>query len=97
MEIAIAGEILTHKLGADHLAILLDQAPVRLIGKDHFGEAGRGERVEEACDHREGKDEHDRRAHCFQHVSSPQTRCKALTARSIALMPMNGMTMPPRP
>src|SRR6185437_14848072 len=97
MEVAIAGEILSHQFRAEHFAILLNEAPVRLIGKDRLGDTGHGERVEKTCDHREGEDEHDRRAYFFQHVSSPQTRCKALTARSIALMPINGMMMPPSP
>ena len=34
-------------------------------------------------------------ANFFQHDGSPQARCKAVTARSMALMPTNGRMMPP--
>src|SRR4029077_7255314 len=33
----------------------------------------------------------------FNMTWTPQARCKALTRRSIALMPMNGMMTPPMP
>src|SRR6476620_9274741 len=97
MEVAIRGELLPHQLRANHFPILLDQAALRLIGKDHAGDARHGQRVEEASDYREGEDEHQRRAYFFQHGPSPHARCKALTTRSIALMPTNGMMMPPSP
>ncbi len=91
------GEDLADQRGADDLAVLLDQAALRLVGEDHAGDAGHRQRIGQAGDQRQRDDEDDRRADFLQHGLSPQARCKAVTTRSMALMPMNGMMMPPRP
>ena len=97
MEVLVACEFLTDQIGADHLAIFLDEAALRLVRKEHAGDAGHDQRIDEAGDERKSDHEHDRRANFSQHGRLLQTRCKALTTRSRALMPMNGMMMPPMP
>ena len=97
MEIFVVLEFLPDQGGADHLAVLLDQAALRLLRKQHAGNRGHGQRIGKPCDQRQQDQHDDGGADFFQHGVSPQTRCKALTTRSIALMPMNGMMMPPTP
>ena len=97
MEIFVVLEFLPDQGGADHLAVPLDQAALRLLGKEHAGNRGHGERIGKTRDQRERDQNDDGGTNFFQHDVSPQTRCKAATTRSIALMPMNGMMMPPTP
>src|ERR1019366_8696540 len=97
MEVFVILELLPDQGGADHLAVLLDQAALRLLRKDHAGNRGHGEWIGEARDQRERDQDDDGRTDFFQHGVSPQTRCKALTIRSTALMPIKGMMMPPTP
>src|SRR5664279_6301827 len=91
MEVFVLLELLPDQGGADHLAVLLDQAALRLLRKDHASNRGHGKWIGEARDQRECDQDDDGGTNFFQHGVSPQTRCKAVTIRSIALMPMNGM------
>ena len=71
MEISVGGELLPDQRGTDHLAVLLDQASLRLIGKDRSGDAGHDQGIDKPGDHGERDDEHERGADFFQHdVSS---------------------------
>src|SRR5262245_45606651 len=97
MEILVAGELLPDQRRSDDLAVLLDQAPLRLIGENSAGNARHDERIDETGDDGQRDDQHDRGADFFQHNFPPHARCKAVTTRSIALMPMNGMMTPPTP
>src|SRR5262249_38088234 len=96
-EISVARECLPDKLGADDLAVPFNQTSLSLGGEDQSGNTGDGQRVDEPRDDRQGDDEHDCRTDFFDHAGSPQARCKAVTTRSMALMPTNGMIMPPTP
>src|SRR5204862_4890705 len=96
VEIAVAGECLPDERRANDLAVALDKAAIGLARKDDLGNAGHGQRVGETGDDRQGDDQDDRWANLSPHGRSPQTRCRAPTTRSMALMPMNGMTAPPR-
>ena len=97
MKILVARELLSDQRRSDHLAVDFDQAALRLSREDHLGNAGHDQRIDEAGDEREGDHQHDRRTDFLQHDVSPQARCKAVTTRSMALMPMNGMITPPTP
>jgi hypothetical protein len=48
MEVAVGGEALPDQGRADDLAVALDQAAVRLGREERLGEAGDGERIEQA-------------------------------------------------
>ena len=50
MEIFVVLEFLPDQGGADHLAVLLDQAALRLLRKDHAGNRGHRERIGKAGD-----------------------------------------------
>src|SRR5262249_15997762 len=97
VEILVAGEFLSDQRRADDLAVLLDHAALRLVRKDDAGNARHHEGINEAGDDGQRYDQYDRRADFFQHGCSPQARCRAVTKRSMALMPMNGMMTPPTP
>src|SRR5215471_18785699 len=97
MEILVAGELLTDQRRSDHLAILLDHAPLRLVGEDNTSNARHHERVDETRDDGQRDHQHDCGTDFLQHGFPPHARCKAVTKRSIALMPMNGMMTPPTP
>ena len=97
MKIFVVGEILADQLGADHLAVLLDQAAIGLMRKDELRNAGHAERVDEAGDDGHHDDHHDGRADLAEHMGDPQARPMAVTARSMSLMPTNGTMMPPTP
>ena len=102
MEIFVVLELLPDQGGADHLAVLLDQAALRLLREDHAGDRGHGQRIGKPRDQRQqrraGRMAGRISSFNMDRVCSPQdARCKAATTRSIALMPMKGMMMPPRP
>src|SRR5262245_26212288 len=97
MEILVAGELLPDQRRSDHLATLLDHAALRLVGENSARNARHHERVDEAGDDGQRDHQHDCGTDFFKHGSSPHARCKAVTKRSIALMPMNGMMTPPTP
>src|SRR3984893_17686448 len=67
VKIFVAGERLTDQRGADNLAVLLDQAALRLPGKNDLGNAGYRQRVSQAGDQREGDEHDDRRTDFAQH------------------------------
>ncbi len=48
MKVAVGGKTLRQQLGADHLAVLQDQASAGLVRKDHAGDAGDQQRIAEA-------------------------------------------------
>ena len=50
MEILVAGEVLADQGRADHLAVLFDQAALRLAREDDAGDAGHGERISQTGD-----------------------------------------------
>src|ERR1700710_453505 len=97
MEVFVVLELLPAQRRAYHFAVFLDQAALRLLREDHAGNRGHGERIGKTGDKRQQDQDDDGGADFFQHDASPQTRCKAVTTRSIALMPIKGMMMPPTP
>src|SRR5262249_5164027 len=97
VEIFVVLELLPDQGGPDDLAVLLDQAALRLSREDHAGDPGHGEGIGDARDQREREQQDDCGTNFSQHDVSPQARCKAATARSMTLMPMKGMMMPPTP
>src|SRR5215467_15750762 len=50
MEVFRVLEVLADQLGADHLAVLRDQAAVRLMRKQELGDGGDPQRIDEAGD-----------------------------------------------
>ena len=48
MEVFVVLELLPDQGGADHLAVLLDQAALRLLRKEHAGNTGHGQGIGEA-------------------------------------------------
>src|SRR4051794_19580101 len=97
MEIAVAREDLANQFRPDYRPIPLDQAALRLPREQDLREPGHGKRIDEPGD--QGQEDHNGKCwtNFFQHGCSPQARCKAVTSRSMALMPAKGMTMPPSP
>ena len=59
MEVFVVLEFLPDQGGADHLAVLLDQAALRLLRKEHAGNSGHGERIGEARDQRQQDQDED--------------------------------------
>ena len=59
MEIFGAGEVLADQLRADHLAVLLDQAAVRLMRKEQLRDARHRQRIGDAGDQRHDDDHQD--------------------------------------
>ncbi len=66
-EVFVVAEVLAYQLGADHLAVFLDEAPIGLMRKDELSDPGHSERIDEAGDHRHDDDHHDRRSDLSQH------------------------------
>src|SRR6185295_14736006 len=97
MEVFLAGEVLPDQRRANNLAILLDQAAVRLIRKHGLGDAGDSQWVDQTGDHRHDDDHHDRGADVFHGCGLLQARPTLVTSRSMSLMPTNGTMMPPTP
>ena len=71
MEIFFALERLTDEFGANNLAITLNQAALRLAGKNGLGNPRHCQRVNKAGDERERHQDHNRRTDLPQHGSSP--------------------------
>ena len=69
MEIFVVLELLADQGRADHLAVLLDQAALRLLREDHAGNPGHGERIGEAGDQRQHDEDDDGGANFFNMVS----------------------------
>src|ERR1700722_1611485 len=95
MEVFIALEFLADQRRTNDLPIMFDQAPLCLARKNDFSYSCHRQRIDQTRDEREGDEDDDRWANFAQHGVSPQARCKAVTTKSIALMPMNGMITPP--
>src|SRR5262249_24602128 len=97
VEVTIAAEDLSDQLRAHDLAVLKDQAAIRPAREQHLRDPGHGQWIDETSYQGQGDDEDDRRSDFSPHDCSPQARCKAVTAKSMALIPMNGTIMPPSP
>ena len=67
MEIFVLLELLADQCRADHLAVLLDQAALRLLREDDVGQAGHGERISQARDQRERDQDEDGGADFSEH------------------------------
>ena len=100
-EVLLARELLRQQLGADDLAVALDQAAVGLVVKRNLRDAGDDQRVHHARQHGEDDREQDglnEKFHDgFPFFSHYGARCTATSNTSINLMKMNGMMMPPTP
>ena len=75
--------------------------PLAWDGKDHLGDRGDRGGVGDAGDNREGNEEGEGREELVAeegaHGRVPYARLRAVTSRSIALMPTKGATIPPSP
>ena len=69
VEVLLAGELLADEAGPDRPAVGLDERAVGLVGEQHLGHAGHGERVGEAGDHGEGEEHPEGREQLAAHVS----------------------------
>src|SRR5581483_10492924 len=96
MEVARLGEALADQLRADYLPAAHDEAAIGLPGEGSLRDYIDRERIDDAGHHRQ-RYHHRDRGKQRAHVSLPYARCRAATSKSIALMPMNGMSTPPRP
>src|SRR6185312_11352408 len=67
MKIFVVLELLSDQGGADHLAILLDQAALGLFREDDAGDRGHRERIGEARDQCEPKQEDDSGTNFSEH------------------------------
>src|SRR3569623_1240891 len=70
-EVPVAGERLADQRRADHLAVLLEQAPLRLVREQDAGDAGHRQRIDEAGDDRQGDDKHDGGTDFLEHDGAP--------------------------
>src|SRR3989454_12721431 len=83
---------------AHGLAVLDDQAAVRLIREYELSDDRYERWINDAGDDREQDERDDRGADVSQHgVASFYTRWRATRIMSISLIPGNGMMMPPTP
>ena len=71
MEIAITHEILPDQCGADHLAVVLDQAALGLRGKQRLPKLEREQRIKQPRDEREQDEKSERAAQhsCHQKMA----------------------------
>src|SRR5262245_25576965 len=97
MEVFVIVELLADLRGAVHLAVPHDHAAIGLGGEKHLCQACHGQGIDEAGDQGQSDQQEERRADLSQHGCSPQARCRAVTTRSMALMPINGMMIPQTP
>ena len=67
MEIFVVSEVLADQLGADHLAVLLDQAAIGLMREESCAMPGHAERINETGNDRHNDDHHDRGTDLSQH------------------------------
>ena len=93
MEVLGGGERLAHERRADDLAVSLDERAVGLVREQCLRHAGHGEWVEQAAEH----GEHEHHAQGGYELSSHHFTPRAEMTTSMALMPMNGVTIPPTP
>ena len=101
-EVRVAGERLPDQRRADGPAVLGDEhRPVGLVREGDLGDRGHDGGVGDAGDQRHHEEEGERRpqdaAQERGHRWILQARWRAETTTSIALIPMNGAMMPPRP
>ncbi|MGY4314590.1 hypothetical protein ACVWW1_003917 [Bradyrhizobium sp. JR3.5] len=82
MEVFILLELLPDQGGADHLAVLLDQAALRLLRKDDAGNRRHGERIGKARDRGQQDQHEDGGADFFKHCRSPQSASSLRAKRS---------------
>ena len=71
MEVFVVLEFLPDQGGADHLAVPLDQAALRLLREDHARDRGHGQRIGKPRDQRQQDQDQDGGANFFQHDVSP--------------------------
>ena len=93
VEVLGRAERLTDERGPDHLAVALDERAVGLVGEQGLGDAGHGQRVEEAAEH----GEHGHHAQGGDQLSSHHFTPRAEMTTSMTLMPTNGVMIPPTP
>src|SRR5262249_32109312 len=60
-------ELLADQAGADDLAVHLDEAPLRLPGEDHAGDAGHEQGIDQSGDQRQRDHQHDGRSDFLDH------------------------------
>ena len=92
MEVARACEDLADQPRADGLAVSLDEPAVRTVGEGDLRDACDDQRVDESGQHGEREKGEQRGEELAAHQTIPEP---VPMTRSISLIPMNGMTMPP--
>src|SRR5208337_748779 len=99
MEIAVALEVLPDQSRADDHAVLFDEAAIGVAWHRDLRDSRNRQRIDEAGQRAEQDQQHDCRTNVLEHRKTPenQARCKAATTRSIALMPIKGAMIPPKP
>jgi hypothetical protein len=71
VEVFVVLELLPDQGGADHLAVLLDQAALRLLRKDHAGDRGHRERIGKPRDRGQQDEDEDGGTDFSEHGRSP--------------------------
>src|SRR5262249_16625555 len=103
LEIFVARETLREqRRAADDAVRLNDQRAVGLVGEQRLAPGPDDQRVDAA--QQQGEDERDESGGFkfgeegfHGETKSVQTKCSVVMRTSMALMPMNGITMPPQP
>src|SRR6185436_10885682 len=72
VKIFVVLELLADQGGADHLAVLLDQAALRLAREDHAGKCGHRQGVGQAGDRGQQEQKDDSGADFAKHNTSPK-------------------------
>src|SRR5438445_1932046 len=91
-------ERLADESGPDGPALLHDQAPVRLYREEHLGERREAERVGKPGEDGQKDQQHEGGTKlCTELHRLPHATPSATSTRSIALIPIKGATIPPRP
>src|SRR5271157_5363066 len=99
MEIAVALEVLPDQRRSDDRAVPFNEAAVGVAWHRELRDPRNRQRIDEAGQRAEQDQQHDCWTNVLEHRKTPenQARCKAATTRSIALMPMKGAMIPPKP
>src|SRR5262249_3809146 len=95
MEVLRARELLADQRAADDLATHCDERAVRPPRKEQLCHAGHDAGIDHAREHDQHERDDDRRAQLV--LEHAHRSLSATSSRSMTLIPMKGMRMPPTP
>src|SRR5579862_8241872 len=97
MEVGSAREALADDSRTDGFARHPNELPIRLTRKDDLRQPGNDKGIDEAQQNRGGDSHQDCGHQILFHCELHYARPMRVISRSITLMPMNGMMIPPTP